>query len=324
MSRTLLLLALVAACGNTSAAVDADPFAPDADPLAPDASSLDATPSVDAAPLPEQTARLRVVNRCAQPIWIAHSDNLAADQNVALVTDAFHDYDIPAGGLASVRLWPKTGCDATGHSCLIGDNGEGGGKPCGPNGCQPPFDSKFEATFADTASSAETWYDLSLVDGFTLPLAVRPLGNGTNTGTCVASDCANLTLDACPAQEQAGLDLRVTDPANAATTIACLAPCKAWNYPAPYGEGHPESQDPGLHLCCPTPIDPQSGNCTIANACMTPDACRAAGDPASVVHTSYVALVHARCPSAYSYSYDDEAGLHACPSATRFEVTFCP
>ena len=57
---------------------------------------------------------------------------------------------------------------------------------------------------------------------------------------------------------------------------------------------------------------------------MTPDACRAASDPESVVHTSYVALVHARCPSAYSYAYDDDAGLHACPAATRFEVTFCP
>ena len=43
-----------------------------------------------------------------------------------------------------------------------------------------------------------------------------------------------------------------------------MSPCKAWNYPAPYGMGRPESQDPGLHLCCPTPIDPASGQVTIA------------------------------------------------------------
>ena len=29
-------------------------------------------------------------------------------------------------------------------------------------------------------------------------------------------------------------------------------------------------------------------------------------------------------PTAYSYAYDDAAGLHNCPSETGFEVTFCP
>ena len=318
--RLVLLLIAAAACGSPApgrAASDA-PSVIDAAP----AQAADAEP--DAAPLPAQTARLRVVSRCTKPIWIAHSTNLAGDQDVELSAGEYHDYDIPAAGLASTRFWPKLGCDATGHACTVGDNGEGGGAPCGATGCEPPFDSKFEATFAGTGSSDQTWYDLSLVDGYTLPLAVRPLGAGAGDGTCVASDCSSLTLDVCPASEQDGLDLRVTDPADPSTTIACLSPCKAWNYPAPYGEGQPESQDPGLHLCCPTPIDPQTGNCTIANACMTPDACRAASDPESVVHTSYVALVHARCPSAYSYAYDDAAGLHTCPATTMFEVTFCP
>ena len=40
--------------------------------------------------------------------------------------------------------------------------------------------------------------------------------------------------------------------------------------------------------------------------------------------TSYVAAIHAMCPSAYSYAYDDANGLHACSSSTAFEVTFCP
>ena len=210
----------------------------------------------------------------------------------------------------------------------MGDNGEGGGAPCGPTGCEPPFDSKFEATFAAIGSAAQTWYNLSLVDGYTLPIAVTPQGPGTGTGSCVPSDCSTLTLDACPGEEDLGdgtyVDLRVKDPDDPSRTIACLAPCKAWNYPAPYGLGRPENQDPGLHMCCPTPFDPASGLCTAANGCMTPDTCRAPGDPLSVTHTSYVSLLHTRCPSAYSYAYDDEAGLHACPSTTAFEVVFCP
>jgi hypothetical protein len=103
-----------------------------------------------------------------------------------------------------------------------------------------------------------------------------------------------------------------------------MSPCKAWNYPAPYGMGRSESQDPGLHLCCPTPIDPASGQCTIANGCMTAPACRSTSDPLSVTHTDYVQLIHARCPTAYAYAYDDDAGLHACPADTGFRVVFCP
>jgi len=338
--RLLLVLggatAALAACGGSSepAADAAPPGTPDAAPGTPDATpgTPDAAADApDAAPLPPQNARLRIVNRCATKVWIAHSSNFPGDQNVALAPGDFHDYDVPAGGVASARFWPKVGCDATGHGCTVGDNGEGGGAPCGAGGCQPPFDSKFEATFAAAGSGDQSWYNLSFVDGYTLPLAVTPLGAGVGTGTCTASDCSMLTLAACPAHDNFGggvypayadVNLRVTDQGGA--TVACLAPCKKWNYPAPYGLGQPESADPGLHVCCPTPIDPGSGNCTPANGCMTPDACRSAADPVSVVHTMFVATVHERCPTAYSYSYDDAAGLHACPADTRFELAFCP
>lgn len=307
------LVLAVAACGGSSAgALDA----------AGDASGdpIDAPSPIDAPPAwPPQETRLRIGNFCAEPIWIAHSDNVPFEQNVRLEPGAFHDYPIAAGGLASARFWPKTGCDASGHACRIGDTGEGGGAPCGANGCQPPVDSKFEVTFAPIGGVDATFYNLSLVDGYTLPFAVTPIGPGAGQGGCTASDCSRLTLDACPAQEDIGgpVDLRIDD-------VACMSPCKKWNYPAPYGLGRSESVDPGLHLCCPTPIDPASGNCTPANGCMTPDACRSTTDPLGVVRTDYVALIHARCPTAYSYSYDDEAGLHACPAATGFEVVFCP
>jgi hypothetical protein len=296
-----------------------------------DASSV--VDAMSAVELPPQTERLRIVSQCTDPIWIAHSNNLPGAQNIRLDHGQFHDYVIPASGLASARFWPKLGCDASGHNCHIGDSGEGGGAPCGPAGCQPPIDSKFEATFAATNTSAFTFYNLSLVDGYTLPFTVTPVGSGAGVGSCTASDCSALTLDDCPIAEDLGgtsfpayadHDLRVRDPVNASRTIGCVSPCKAWNYPAPYGLGRSESEDPGLHLCCPTPIPPTSGNCTPANGCMTAAACRSTSDPLGVVHRDYVGLVHARCPTAYSYAYDDAAGLHACPADTGFAVVFCP
>lgn len=316
---------VVAACGRAGAPdqprdVDASAVSVQSDGP-PTSSPADAAP-----PLPTQTERLRIVNTCTQPIWVAHSSNVGATQNIKLATGEFHDYAIPAGGLASARFWPKVGCDASGHNCSIGDNGEGGGAPCGPNGCQPPIDSKFEVTFAATGSSAATFYNLSLVDGYTLPFSVTPIGPGVGVGSCTVSDCSGLTLDACPTAEDLGgsvypayadRDLRMGN-------VGCMAPCKKWRYPAPYGMDLAESQDPGLHLCCPTPIDPATGQCTIAHGCMTADACRATSDPLSVTHTEYVQRIHARCPTAYAYSYDDAAGLHACSADTGFRVVFCP
>jgi hypothetical protein len=258
-----------------------------------------------AAPIPGgvPSTRLRITSHCAQPIWIAHSDNVSDPQNIRLVLNQSHDYNIPDAGLASTRFWPKTGCDASGHNCVIGDSGEGGGKPCPATGCMPPVDSKFEATFAPRGAKDQTWYNLSQVDGYTLPFKVVPRGEGAGSGSCVASDCAGLSLDRCPA------DLRIVDASG--KVIACMSPCKKWNYPAPYGKGQPENVDPGLHMCCPTPP-------------MTPEACSSAADPASVVHTEYVKVMHSMCPTAYAYAYDDAAGLHACSSQTSFEVVFCP
>jgi hypothetical protein len=253
-------------------------------------------------------------------------------QNIRLTRGQSYDYNIPAGGLSASRFWPKTGCDGTGHACATGDSGEGGGKPCPANGCQPPVDSKFEATFAANGSADQTWYNLSQVDGYTLSFKVKPFGSGAEKNGCVSSDCSGLSLNGCPGDDNlsgsgqfpayAHEDLRLRDASG--KVIACMAPCKKMNYPAPYGLGQSESKDPGMHLCCPTPFDPATGQCTEANGCMTSQACRAPSDPMSVVHTSYVAAMHSMCPSAYAYSYDDAAGLHACPSDTRFEVTFCP
>ncbi len=280
------------------------------------------TPATGALP-----TRLRIVNRCAEPVWIAHSDNVPDAQNLRLQNGEWHDYAIPDGGLSATRFWPKTGCDASGHACRIGDSGEGGGKPCPATGCQPPVDSKFEATFAPKGSAAQTWYNLSQVDGYTLPFAVTPRGPGAGVGSCVSSDCSRLSLDRCPGAEDlgagfSGQDLRVRDASG--RVIACLSPCKRWNYPAPYGLGKPESVDPGLHLCCPTPIDPSTGGCSIDRSCMTSAACSNGADPLGVVRTRYVAAMREMCPSAYSYAYDDAAGLHACSSQTQFEVVFCP
>eukprot|EP00913_Durusdinium_trenchii_P028753 g26966.t1 len=50
----------------------------------------------------------------------------------------------------TTRYWPKYRCDQHGNHCLIGESG-GVGQECDQEGCAPPVDTKFEATFGDNA-----------------------------------------------------------------------------------------------------------------------------------------------------------------------------
>lgn len=121
-------------------------------------------------------------------------------------------------------------------------------------------------------------------------------------GSCVRTNC-RIKLSDCPTNENSVGNLRVVKNGK---TLQCLSPCKKWNYPSPYGLGRPEQQGAGLHLCCPTPpIQPHQ--CSVG----------------PVVRTKYVNLVHRECPSAYSYAYDDKAGLHNCPNIVSFVVNVC-
>lgn len=243
---------------------------------------------------------IEFTNTCGKPIWISPLTNAQGPALPGgiqkLAAGASHTYNIPDAGWGG-RFWPKEGCDGNGHNCEVGQSMP----PCLPTGCDPPADTKVEFFFPKAGNGEQVWYDVSLVDGYSLAAKIVP---SVQQGSCVTTSC-KVSLANCPGAENNGVgDLKMHKNGK---VVACLAPCKKWNYPPPYGLGHPESQDPGLHLCCPTP--PVS----VAQ-------CR----NGIVVNTKYVNLIHKDCPTAYSYAYDDEGGLHNCPNGVNFHVTFCP
>lgn len=127
-------------------------------------------------------------------------------------------------------------------------------------------------------------------------------GQPLQDGSCVRTDC-HLLLSDCPRNEKNELgDLTVIGRSD--NQVACLSPCKKWNYPAPYGNGRNEQEAEGRLLCCPDPV--------------TSEDCRRG----IVVNTDYVKLVRQACPTAYSFSYDDEGGLHNCPSSASYVVNY--
>mmetsp|Transcript_16032 Transcript_16032/g.30221 ORF Transcript_16032/g.30221 Transcript_16032/m.30221 type:complete len:279 (-) Transcript_16032:59-895(-) len=140
------------------------------------------------------SSTIRVINGCSEPIWMAHCCNYNYAQNVKIDGGASRDFPAYAG-LRGFRLWPKMRCNADGNGCRIGQSG-GRGQPCGTDGnwrCQAHIDTKFEATFGYRAD----YYDMSMVDGYTLPFQLRLKGCSI-PGLGSFLDCSGLSLDACP------------------------------------------------------------------------------------------------------------------------------
>jgi len=271
--------------------------------------------------------RLRIINGCeSDPLWIAgfavaspifkEGAKLAAGESV--------DVPIPAEGLASTRFWPKWGCDASGQQCAIGQSG-GPGESCSALGCAPPVDSKFEATFGCLPGTKECahnpsaptealgpvdWWDVSQVDGWTLPYRVDV------KGPCAAPrtiDCSRLALSQCPSAEALGdygkQSLQLHDPANKGALVGCFSPCGKLTF-SNWGQGYPNTpeSEQARDYCCPTPP-------------ISPEACSSG----PIVQSEYVRAVHKLCPKVYAYAYDDGVGLSTCPAGTGYEVTFyCP
>ncbi|XP_042401500.1 thaumatin-like protein 1b, partial [Zingiber officinale] len=161
-----------------------------------------------------------VINNCGYDVWpgvLANAGSSALDSTgFALAPGESRALFAPLPW--SGRLWARTLCSADSSSgrfvCATGDCGSGA-VACGGAGAVPP------ATLAEfTLGGAGTtdFYDVSLVDGFNLPVLVAPLG-GAGAG-CAATWCAADVNAVCPPE------LRVAAAGSAA--VACKSACGAF------------------------------------------------------------------------------------------------
>lgn len=118
-------------------------------------------------------AQIRVNNRCSRTIWISRLTNNANPSTAStqrLPSNTYHVYNIPNSGWGG-RIWPKTGCNRQGQGCATGQSIP----PCGSQGCTPPAETKVEFFFPSTNDrSRPVFYDISLVDGYSLPAEIIP------------------------------------------------------------------------------------------------------------------------------------------------------
>lgn len=171
-----------------------------------------------------ESTKFTLVNRCQSTIWPGF---LSGANSPPLPTSGF---TLRPGGVRTVpappkwsgRFWARTHCgrDSGGRfACLTADCGSGV-VACNGAGAKPP------ATLVEfTLNGAEglDFFDVSLVDGFNLPVVVVPRG-GAGRGACGPTGCLVDLNGACPA------GLRVAAGARG-RRVACRSACEALGDP---------------------------------------------------------------------------------------------
>lgn len=119
------------------------------------------------------------------------------------------------------RFWGRTLCtqDSAGKfSCLSGDCGSGK-LECAGNAATPPATL---AEFTLDGAGGLDFFDVSLVDGYNVPMLVAPQGGSGDN--CTSTGCVGDLNGACPSE------LRVTS-VDGKQSVACKSACEAFGSP---------------------------------------------------------------------------------------------
>lgn len=188
------------------------------------------------------------VNKCSETIWpgVAGGGGTSlGGGGFALSPGQSAPLNAPTGW--SGRFWGRTGCrfNASGTgSCATGDCFHG--LKCDGSSGVPPATL---AEFTIGGNAEKDFYDVSLVDGYNVPLSIRAAGG---TGDCRTAGCSSDLRNSCPAELSVkGSDGRV---------IACKSACNAFGSPeycCTGDHGNPQTCTPTKYskifkAACPT------------------------------------------------------------------------
>ncbi|XP_057525885.1 thaumatin-like protein 1b isoform X1 [Amaranthus tricolor] len=237
--------------------------------------------------LSSEAAKFRIVNKCRHTVW---PGLLSGATSPPLPTTGFslqpgksRTFNFPKSW--SGRIWARTLCstDPTTQKlvCLTGDCASGK-LECGGAGAIPPATL---AEFTLNGAGGLDFYDVSLVDGYNLPILVVPRGG--KGGDCSPTGCLVDLNGACPKE----LSVEVargngSELVGKGTAVACKSACEAFGAP---------------QFCCSEGFN-------------TPDTCSP---------SIYSVYFKKACPRAYSYAYDDKTSTFTCGGAD-YIIVFCP
>lgn len=229
---------------------------------------------------------VRIHNNCPFTIWpgLLNNPGKQLPENGGFQLNSHQTHTLQVSDNWAGRVWGRTNCNAQGH-CETGDCGNR--IQCAGAGGVPPV-SLAEITF--DGDGGQDYYDVSLVDGYNLPVRMEPLPGtfrkvGSNHYDCGRAGCNSDLNSHCPAE------LAVRN--GAGYTVACSSACLHFN---------------SDQYCCRGAFD-------------KPQTCKSSTWP-----KNYPAIFKQSCPDAYSYAYDDTSSTFTCHGApkTGYLITFCP
>ncbi|GAV71820.1 Thaumatin domain-containing protein [Cephalotus follicularis] len=235
-----------------------------------------------------------IINKCSYTVWPGILSGAGTSQlpttGFGLQPGQSTSLSIPTGW--SGRLWGRTFCTqdptTSKFTCLTGDCGSST-LECSGRGAEPPATL---AEFTLNGANGLDFYDVSLVDGYNLPMSVSPQG-GTG-GNCTATGCAVDLNAACPAE------LKVSDNGE---SVACKSACLAFGDPKYCCSGAyatPDTCKPSFYSqlfksACPRAYsyayDDGTSTCTCLGADYVITFCPAAGPSTSTVKLPVAANV---------------------------------
>ncbi|KAK4260557.1 hypothetical protein QN277_003654 [Acacia crassicarpa] len=128
--------------------------------------------------IPTHSTTFEILNNCPYTVWAAASPGGGRG------LDHGQTWNLSVNpGTTSGRIWGRTGCnfDASGHGdCLTGNCT--GGLECTGWGTPP----NTLAEFALNQFTNLDFYDISLVDGFNIPMDITPLNSKCAKSSCTA------------------------------------------------------------------------------------------------------------------------------------------
>lgn len=167
------------------------------------------------------SASFTLTNNCAYTVWpgvlSGAGTSALSSTGFALQKDESKTLSAPSGW--SGRFWGRTLCseDSSGKfSCVTGDCGSGKLECAGT--ATPPATL---AEFTLDGAGGQDFYDVSLVDGYNLPMLVVPQ---SGSGNCSITGCVVDLNGVCPTE----LKLLSTDKSDA---VACKSACEAFGDP---------------------------------------------------------------------------------------------
>ncbi|XP_051195021.1 pathogenesis-related thaumatin-like protein 3.5 [Lolium perenne] len=157
-----------------------------------------------------------IINKCETTIWPAvtpsPSDSFGGG-GFELKSGQSIVFTAPPAW--SGRIWGRTDCAFDGSG-----TGKCGTGSCGPNLKCSGASGDPPASLAEFTLATPDFYDVSLVDGFNLPITVNPV-NGHSPGNCSAAGCDGDLRETCPAE------LAVKGAGG--KTVACRSACDVFN-----------------------------------------------------------------------------------------------